>query len=902
MSVLRHVFRRRGILRCLIALVGAVCLGMTLLSTPPRAVADEEPAAAPRSGMDDFGACLVGRGSGSLLLLLDQSGSLRETDPEGTRVQAASYLAERLADFSERSGAAVNVRVAGFSDAYAPVGEWTGIAPDSVAAVKQSIEAIGADIRDYDTDYWTALEGARQDLVDHDQSGCRAIAWFSDGAFDLDVRDSRAVRDAIGSEKPYAPGVSLDDEAGVARAEAAGVADLCRDTGLADQLRGSGVVLVGIGLESGDTDLTLMRRVTLAGGDNGASAGLEACGALSSPPGAFYTADGIDQLLLAFDAIGTPGDTVRSSSVEICQGQVCADGELSFVLDKSVDTVHVLATTDVDDLDAYLYPPGASAPTILSAQQGDAQPADGISYQWRTRRTLEVDLDAATSKAWDGQWRIAFVDTRAQSQDKQVHVNLHLTSPLTLSWKDLETTTLRQGESVDATIALLSRVDGDVVQADKFTGSVSYSVTLTDAAGEDHALLHSDDLSDIEQPVELAIGEDVAVGAGTVTTSVTVTTAAATDGGRTIPGTQLDPTISSVPVTVNPPSNYPELGARIDFGRLEKETTATAELGITGPGCVWVGADSLKVTGAPQGAGDITVSAAASTPEQCVSAADGVKASLPLTLSVGGQANGAVTGTVKVSVSPLDEPDRVQVIEVPMTAEMRRPLNVATTWSTFAIALVAGIGIPLALLYLFKSLSARIPAGTLIAGTKVVEVPQAGGVGSIDFGPEDLTMHSLPRRQREYSLSGYRLRAVAGMSPTAPPYAILADAAAPSVSGAVGGARDGHAVLPLAVRGNWVAILDQPDSPKHVTLLVLLASAAPEAIEKVVADAREHLGTAVASVSPPVRQDEDGRPAGASGTEGTKPAGAAPFGDSSPFGGSSPFGDSSPFDDSSPFG
>ncbi|NDR53412.1 VWA domain-containing protein [Actinomyces sp. 565] len=898
-STVRPELRRRGILRCLIALVGAVCLGLTLLATPPRAAADEEPATPPRSGMDDFGACLVGRGSGSLLLLLDQSGSLRETDPEGTRVQAASYLAERLADFSERSGAVVDVRVAGFSDSYAPVGEWTGISPDNVAAVKQSVEAIGSDIRDYDTDYWTALEGARQDLVDHDESGCRAIAWFSDGAFDLDVRDTRAVRDAIGSEKPYAPGVSLDEESGVARAEAAGVADICRDTGLADQLRGSGVVLLGIGLEAGDTDLTLMRRVTLAGGDNAASAGLEACGALSSPQGAFYTAGGIDQLLLAFDAIGTPGDTVRSSSVEICQGQVCADGELSFVLDKSVDTVHVLATTDVDDLDAYLYPPGASAPMILSAQAGDAQPADGISYQWRTRRTLEIDLDAATSKAWDGQWRIAFVDTRAQSEDKQVHVNLHLTSPLTLSWKDLDTTTLRQGESVEATIVLLSRVDGDVVRADKFTGAVSYSVTLTDAAGEEHTLLDSDDLGDIEHPVELAIGEDVAVGTGAVTTSVAVTTADATDGGKTIPGTQLDPTTSSVPVTVNPPSNFPELGATIDFGRLEKETTATAELDVTGPGCVWVGADSLKLTGAPHGAGDISVSAAASTPEQCVSAADGAKASLPLTLTVGSQANGAVTGTVKVSVAPLDEPERVQVVEVPMTAEMRRPLNVATTWSTFAIALAAGIGIPLALLYLFKSLSARIPAGTLIAGTKVVEVPQAGSAASIDFGPEELTMHSLTRRQRDCAVAGFHLRTVVGISPTEAPYVVVAGPDAPSVSGAVGGARDGHAVLPLAVRGNWVAILDQPDSPRRVTLLVLLASAAPEAIEKVVADAREHLATAVASVAsssrPAVAQDAGAGLGADAGAADPGLDGANPFGDSAPLGGSAPAEDSSPF-------
>ena len=198
------------------------------------------------------------------------------------------------------------------------------------------ITAVGQDIKDYDTDYWTALEGARQDLADHDPGGCSAIAWLSDGAFDLDVRDTSAAAKQFGEDKPYARGVSLTDESGVSRAEQAGRQDLCRPTGLADQLRSSGITLLGIGLSKGDADFTLMRRITQGGGQGAAAAGLESCGDVGAPAGSFYPVSDIDSLLLAFDAISAPGSAVSSRSSRICQGSVCQEGETSFVLDGSL--------------------------------------------------------------------------------------------------------------------------------------------------------------------------------------------------------------------------------------------------------------------------------------------------------------------------------------------------------------------------------------------------------------------------------------------------------------------------------------------------------------------------------------------------------------------------------------
>ena len=55
--------------------------------------------------LSSFGACLSGKGEGSLVLLMDQSGSLRQSDPEKARVKASQYLAQRLAAFADSSKA-----------------------------------------------------------------------------------------------------------------------------------------------------------------------------------------------------------------------------------------------------------------------------------------------------------------------------------------------------------------------------------------------------------------------------------------------------------------------------------------------------------------------------------------------------------------------------------------------------------------------------------------------------------------------------------------------------------------------------------------------------------------------------------------------------------------------------
>ena len=872
--------------------LAAGLLGMTL--PVPSAAAPSAPDADSASGLGEFGACLSGHGQGSLAILIDQSGSMRQTDPDQGRVEAASYLIDRLAAFTDRTGITLDVRVAGFAADYHAAGDWTGLTGSTKDGIASSVRTVGDDLKDYDTDYWNALNGARQDLADHDSSGCRAVAWLSDGEFDLDVRDSDSATRDFGGSKSYATSADLSKESGVQQAEQAGRSDLCRSTGLADQVRSAGITLIGIGLSGSggaQPDFTLMRRVSEGGGTNAAEAGVDQCGDVSSPAGAFYPVSDLDSLLMAFDSISTPGDTVQSRSVSICQDAACNEGQYSFVLDGTLDAVHVMASSDVSGLDAYLYPPGAANPLVIKGDQSGAQGSAGVSAQWLTSRTFQADLDASKVSTWDGQWRLAFVDPSSASQNQQIHVNVHLSSPLTLSWTDLDKTELRQGERVEsATLSRLDHAGGRAVEASRVKGAVTMSVVLKDSAGNEHELWTGKDVAALKNPVTIELPQDVAIGSGTLTTSVTVTTASTTlADGSTAEGTVLAPTEATQDVDVQAPVDFPSVGGEAAFPALEKELSTTADLPVTGPGCVWLSSGEPSLTGSPADAGAVTVSSSASSADTCVEVADGDTATLPVTLSAQGHANGALSGTLEVTLAPADAPDRAQTVQVPFNAEMRRPLNVTTAWTTFVLVLLAGILIPLALLYLLKLVTGRIPRGTVETATRVVEVPRGSGTVTIPLPPSnEITQVSLPERSRHLTVGPYEFKVRIGLSPTSMPVVELVSPDAPSVSGAAPGSRRNRAVLPLGVRGNWVAVLDRPDSPRSVTVVALAAaSAGNQALQKVLDDAGRHLAGQVAGVAPETDErvdDADGSRGASFGSGSSGSSGGASFGTGSGWG------------------
>src|SRR5436305_4131491 len=208
----------------LLAQFFVVALMMVALAGCSTSPAYAEPAG---GGAKRFGACLDSQKTGDLVVLFDESSSLQGSDPQAARVQAARYLLQTLGNYADRVGANLDVASAGFSDTYAPEHDWTKVTGSTAAQVGSELGSIGSKNTGIDTDYWLALDGARQALATRGQGPnggqrCQAIAWFSDGKIDFTQRDL---------SKPYAGGTNLGSPNGVDDTTKRAVDSICRPGG-----------------------------------------------------------------------------------------------------------------------------------------------------------------------------------------------------------------------------------------------------------------------------------------------------------------------------------------------------------------------------------------------------------------------------------------------------------------------------------------------------------------------------------------------------------------------------------------------------------------------------------------------------------------------------------------------
>lgn len=859
MSLLRRFLRP-------VSAAGISALALITLAFSPLPAAADPSAPSATDALADFGSCLTSEGKGSIVLLVDQSGSMRKTDPGKSRVEAGKHLITRLAALGSRSEVAIDMRVAGFAAEYQTRGEWTPVDGASQTGLISSLEALGDDLRNYDTDYWMALEGARRDLDEHVKDrGCKAIVWITDGDYEVDVRDDANDPQApVGAAKPYADGAQPKDRAAAEKILTTGKSELCRNTGLADQLRNSHITLLGIGLTQGSPDFTFVKRIIKGGGANAGPAGVQACGQVSDYPGEFFEVGDFDSLLIALDAIAE-GKSPEAAKVPVCQGAPC-DTVLDFVLDESLDRVHIMATANKEGLDAFLLPPGSTQPIpIPNGKEGEQ---NGIQFTWHKgtnpgTRTLEMNLSPQGSSPWAGQWKLGFIDKSSSSNGEQVKVFLYLSSTALIDWPDKGTASFVSGEKTDGIrLVALDKPGGKAFDVKKLPGKVVIEVTLKDAKGHVTKMLSTEDKAALEAPLPLDLTK-IAVGQAELTTSLRITTADITaPDGKVIKGTELLPSTSRHIFAVILPDEFPTIGSDIDFGVLENQSKATASLKVTGPGCVWVDTSSMALTGGPADSGGVSLTSSASSADTCVKLSDGATVDLPLDLTVGEPSNAALTGTVTFMLAPEGKPDKAVEQQVSFKAELRKPVNVPLAIGTFIGVLLTGIAIPLALLYLFKALSSRVPAGPLSTAVIEVEIPDSGVLAPLSVeSSQRPTMH-LHSRAKKVEIQGYTFRARMSLLPSETGWVEL-DHPAPSVSGSTPAHRNGKACLPLGLRGQWVAVLDKQNSPTTVTLIVIAASATDAEYEQILRSATDKLRSAVAQVS-----DHLVRPQGSQGGDG----------------------------------
>ncbi len=861
----------RLVLAAVLLVGGVVLLGLTRAT----------PAYAADSAADRYVACLNGSKRGDLLVLIDTSASLQSSDAEAARVAAGEYLLRRLAKSADDGALNLNISLAGFANRYEPGTQWSELNPGSVNRVI-------TDIRDYrnrnsgfGTDYWLGLDGARKALNERKQAApdsCQAIVFFSDGALDIDRAPDE---DANPIDRPYDPENPLRNTADRDRAKAAATESLCRPGGLADQTRVVPITIFGVGLTAGGSqasDFDLMRRVVEGTGN---------CGAQPAS-GQFALAADIDTLLQAFDRITGAATTQEGSYCQGDQAQLCEEGAHSFVLDASINSVSILGSGDIDEPRIVLVSPGDKQVELKRSAAGDPQTieTDGVkvAYTWMSKKTFSATLDSEGSNpAWTGRWRLIFFDPTGANPQAKSRTSIHISGNVFPAWPGAQTTEVRAGDTAEVTFAL-EDANKQTIDPSRLLGQVSMDATLIDADGNQTPIANGLGRDDIAKPQRLD-ASNLQPGPASIRLSLNVTTAGWQDPrtGENVPGTELRPQLADIPFTVIAPAGFGRVDQHVNFGSVEGPVNLSGVLTAHGPGCVWL--DSTRapeVTTGPAEITSVSLTSPANSDATCVRIESGASQDLPLTLTSPQTGSGGLTGTFVVKMASLDSPDKVQDFTVDYSAEVRRPLNTANFVLTLIAALVLGPGIPLALLYLAKWATAKIPDRPLLTQQVPVQVSGStllrNGSPLMLQGGDLRDMARIPSGgARSLDVGGVTLQTKAGKSPFGTGEVVVEAGQQVGVSSAhpVPAGKHHHARLPLAVHNNWVLLHDPTGPADRATAVLLVAGdATPQQRQELVDDLNRR--------GPQLFSTLSGLNTGASGQGGAAQGGTNPFGGGQP--------------------
>lgn len=369
--------------------------------------------------LDTISRCVRDKQQLLVLLVIDESGSLKQTDPANQRVTAAKTALESLAGLAEHEinghRPSVKVAVSGFSVDYETIVPWTNLDYSNVESAKTAVQGLASKNNGIDTDYAAALIGAQSALAEQikqtaESPPCSTILWFTDGKYDIERNASRP-----NPTKAYAPQIRLDRADGPAKLVEAGQIALCRPGGLVDELRtaGTGNIALGLTAQLKPEDQAFLAALTT--GHAGTSASCGSVDGLST--GAFIPVNDLSQLIASLDSVGaTLGYGVQGkveAQIPVCASNACAEGERPFPVDLGMSRIHLTAQTGGTDINVVLRSPSgtetfvpAAAPAQTGRQVGSAQ----VRAVWLAPDVVSLDVSLPPEdERWAGIWTLSMV-------------------------------------------------------------------------------------------------------------------------------------------------------------------------------------------------------------------------------------------------------------------------------------------------------------------------------------------------------------------------------------------------------------------------------------------------------------------------------------------------------------
>ena len=798
---------------------------------------------APSATLEEIATCLRGTDRLLLVVLIDESGSLKTTDPTNERVTAARLALRSFASLSSTSVAghrpSVDVLLAGFSSGFTEVMPWTALDDRRIDQVEAAVGGFAARNSGLDTDFPTALLGAQRALAARSADlseraatePCKAVLLFTDGRYDVEAGDTPARHEA-GTEKEYAPGVSLLDPANGPVVEAAGRDLLCRSdgTGLADRLRGDGaaVVTVALAAQIDAADQEFLRALS-----TGEGAGVS-CGALrGAGTGAYLGAADLTEVVPAFARVATsiagateaPGEAV----VETCATTRCERGERRFELDPILRRFTILADTAAAGVTAEIRGPAGADPLVMVAGEGGSEVLDGatLSWTWVADTTVEIDADLPeSSEEWAGRWSVTFVDPTGANAAVRPRADIFLYS----GWSPSLPVPARllRGESAVVTVVVVD-AGGDRVSGEALADSgARVDATLTDpTTGEKQPVTVDGPDPQGRFRATYAVAADLKSALLDLDVRLTA---------RTASGVALAPSTGRYEVEVSVPDLYPHVTAsEIRLTSVRGTGTARGTIEIVGgrdrAGCVWF-ADA-EVVSFPREARSFSVALSPrASEEKCLKIVAGESRSVEVRVRPEAPSEGVVRGVLTVHVSAKDEIDELPV-SVPFSFDVAPPIDQVTRAGLFVAILLPGVLLPVGVLMLVNRRLARFEAPSRVVVARVpvsvertvdrvvraytaqedaavpIRTRSAGGIrDGLHVDPSLLvSLGEGARRVKTVSHEGLTIHARASRHPFGEPYGSVQCDRPFAAGGPLSASSDAPDRLPLALPGSWVFVL-----------------------------------------------------------------------------------------------
>ncbi|HEX7131060.1 MAG TPA: VWA domain-containing protein [Iamia sp.] len=795
-----------SVLALALALGGAAGAAPT---APPRQTEPAADAGATVDPFDRLAACVGAEGRLLVVLLVDESASLRETDPDDQRV-AAARAALRSIDLLRGTDAgggsvAIDVLVSTFSFDFATVGDWSTLTAGTRDRVDDRIAGLADRDESMDTDFHNALDGARRALADRAAEStegaggnvCKAILLFTDGSYTLGARTTEDQRERFGTTKSYAPGVVLDDDAAVREATSRGVSALCREGGVADQVRADRITLVSVPLGEGSG---LLEALT-----TGSSAERTCGDPETDAPGAYLPASDTEELLRTFDLVASRiggGSPVGEPERPVpCEDDDCEEGSVAFAVSPSFRRVHVFAAVPGDGSRVVLHPPDGDA---LELEPGDDREEDvggvPVTARWIAERAVAIDMDVPPDGTGAGDWRVTLVGREGEATGL---VQVVTFSDLVAALEPGTSLLLGGDGALTATIATRAgeptteqlrdpKVTASFV--DPITGAVA-TVAL-EADGDEFTGAY-------------AVPDDVTSSALRVSVRLEATTAE---------GAPLTSVAPDIVVPVRRPEGYPQVAPPVvELTPVVGDGVAEGVINVVlaeGDGCAWV--EDLTVDDAPEDAGSFALTAEGlGREEDACTPVDG-PLTVDLAVEAEDRASGSVVGHLRVVLARADGQDPIPT-DVPVTFEMSRGVDEAKRLALAAGLMLGGLLAPLLLLVVINLLTTRFPPLGHVRGAHVPVVVRPGEQVLRADGGRLTGMHLRPAdfaplegldARRRFAWGGLVFAARTPLNPFAEPYAVVAPE-----EGKADVSREGQRTdLDLGLVGSWLFLLDQDAS------------------------------------------------------------------------------------------